>query len=70
MKAMSAEQELLADEPVRLKIEHRAYEIWVSEGSPNGCDLDHWLRAEAEVTAAEPEGKPTTKSAAQVKKTS
>lgn len=66
---MSAEQEVLADEPVRLKIEHRAYEIWVSEGSPNGCDLDHWLRAEAEVASAEPEGKPAPKSAAQ-KKTS
>ena len=66
---MSAEQEVLADEPVRLKIEHRAYEIWVSEGSPNGCELDHWLRAEAEVASAEPEGEPAPKSAAQ-KKTS
>ncbi|MFD2029281.1 DUF2934 domain-containing protein [Ancylobacter dichloromethanicus] len=54
---MSTEQESPVDSPLKLKIEHRAYEIWVGEGSPNGCDLEHWLRAEAEVTSAEPESK-------------
>jgi Protein of unknown function (DUF2934) len=24
-----------------------AYSIWKDEGRPNGCDLDHWFRAEA-----------------------
>jgi hypothetical protein len=24
-----------------------AYWIWEDEGRPHGCDLDHWLRAEA-----------------------
>lgn len=67
---MSTEQEIPADSPVKLKIEHRAYEIWVGEGSPNGCDLEHWLRAEAEVTAAEPESKLAPKSAAAAKKAS
>ncbi|MFG1464569.1 DUF2934 domain-containing protein [Xanthobacter sp. DSM 24535] len=67
---MSTEQESPVDSPLKLKIEHRAYEIWVGEGSPNGCDLEHWLRAEAEVTAAEPESKLALKSAAAAKKAS
>ncbi len=30
----------------------RAYAIWEREGRPDGKDLDHWLRAEAEVISA------------------
>ncbi len=30
----------------------RAYQIWESEGRPEGQDVRHWLRAEAEVAAA------------------
>jgi hypothetical protein len=30
----------------------RAYAIWEREGRPDGKDLDHWLRAEAEIIAA------------------
>ena len=67
---MSTEPETSADSALKLKIEHRAYEIWVDEGSPNGCDLEHWLRAEAEVTSAEPESKLAPKSAAAAKKAS
>jgi hypothetical protein len=33
------------------EIAHRAYRIWEGEGRPSGRDLDHWLRAEAEVKA-------------------
>jgi CBS domain-containing protein len=32
----------------------RAYAFWEREGRPNGCDLDHWLRAEAEIAGAGP----------------
>lgn len=32
-------------------IRKRSYEIWQREGCPNGCDLAHWLRAEAELGA-------------------
>ena len=46
---MIAEEKGSPDEAVRLKIEQRAYEIWESEGCPHGCDVDHWLRAEAEI---------------------
>jgi hypothetical protein len=30
-------------------IRERAYTIWEEEGCPHGNDLDHWLRAEAEI---------------------
>lgn len=30
-------------------IRQRAYAIWEAEGYPEGRQVDHWLRAEAEV---------------------
>ena len=30
-------------------IRYRAYEIWLSEGCPNGRAAIHWVRAEAEL---------------------
>ncbi len=38
-------------ERVRKRIEERAYVLWEQEGRPEGCDLDHWLRAGAEIAA-------------------
>jgi hypothetical protein len=35
----------------RSTIERRAWEIWQSEGCPNGRELEHWLRAEQEILA-------------------
>lgn len=61
---MVTEEKRPADETVRPKIEQRAYEIWQSEGSPEGCDVDHWLRAEAEITSSQcpaPAGSTETK---------
>ena len=34
------------------EIAKRAYALWEVEGRPRGRDLDHWLRAEAELEAA------------------
>lgn len=31
------------------EISHRAWEIWNAEGRPNGCEVEHWLRAEREL---------------------
>ena len=31
------------------RIRERAYDLWVSEGRPDGRDVDHWLRAEQEI---------------------
>ena len=45
-------------------IRSRAYEFWQAEGQQPGRDLDHWLRAEAEIRGAvEPAGKPAKKPA-------
>ncbi|MBY0509376.1 MAG: DUF2934 domain-containing protein [Rhodospirillaceae bacterium] len=30
------------------QIRQRAYEIWMSEGCPDGRDREHWLEAERE----------------------
>ncbi len=35
------------------KIAQRAYELWESEGKPDGRSLDHWRRAEAEFGGTE-----------------
>jgi hypothetical protein len=35
---------------LRVEIEKRAREIWLNEGGAHGNDLDHWLRAERELT--------------------
>jgi hypothetical protein len=34
------------------EIARRAYSLWEVEGRPIGRDLEHWLRAEAEVQGA------------------
>ena len=34
------------------KIRQRAFELWQAEGHPEGRDYDHWLKAEAELSAA------------------
>jgi len=38
-------------------VARRAYEIWQSEGCPDGCDQRHWLQAEQELTARASSGK-------------
>lgn len=38
--------------------EAKAYEIWESEGRPTGRDLEHWLKAERQVSEALPAQKP------------
>jgi Protein of unknown function (DUF2934) len=38
----------MAEEDLEEQIQHRAYEIWLSEGCPLGRERIHWVRAEAE----------------------
>jgi hypothetical protein len=45
-------------------IRSRAYEYWQAEGELPGRDLDHWLRAEAEVKAVAAPAKTPAKSSA------
>jgi hypothetical protein len=47
---------------LRAEVEKRAYQIWLSEGSGHGSDLNHWLRAEREL-AGSPVNRPTEASA-------
>jgi hypothetical protein len=44
--AISSGDGLIAKEQA---IRERAYAIWEEEGRPEGCHVDHWLRAEAEM---------------------
>ena len=32
-------------EPTEQEIQHAAYLLWIEDGRPEGCDLDHWLAA-------------------------
>ena len=50
---MIVEEKGSPNETVRLKVEQQAYEVWKGEGCPHGCDGDHWLRAEAEITSSQ-----------------
>ncbi|WP_142848886.1 DUF2934 domain-containing protein [Telmatospirillum sp. J64-1] len=34
-------------------IRDRAYQIWEAEGRPEGRDIEHWARAEAEIRAGQ-----------------
>jgi hypothetical protein len=36
-------------EPDEHAIRERAYAIWIAEGSPDGQEVDHWMRARREL---------------------
>lgn len=42
--------------PSEADIRKRAHEIWEREGRPQFRDQEHWLKAEAELAAAGPQG--------------
>ncbi len=37
------------DRPSTAQIQQYAYFIWLAAGKPNGCDIEHWHRAEIEL---------------------
>ena len=39
----------MVDQDLTAQIRQRAFQIWQSEGCPEGRERIHWLRAEAEV---------------------
>lgn len=41
--------------PLHEEIARRAYEIWESEGRPEGRDVEHWVTAERQLLGADPE---------------
>ena len=47
------------------EIAKRAFEIWEQAGRPDGCDMEHWLKAERELhgrSMAEQKGSNVTSS--------
>jgi hypothetical protein len=42
--------------PSRATIAMRAYRLWEMAGCPSGRDMEYWLQAEAELTAASQHG--------------
>ena len=42
----------LPKETVQERIQRRAYELWESEGRPEGRERAHWHQAELEITRA------------------
>jgi hypothetical protein len=49
----------MIDPSLNARIRQRAYEIWVSEGRPEGRARIHWVRAEAEFRERLCGGRPT-----------
>lgn len=39
----------MAKDDLHAGVQLRAYELWEAEGRPTGREVEHWLRAEAEV---------------------
>jgi hypothetical protein len=51
-KTDNENSKLSPDPNLHEKIEKRAYEIWLADGSHHGNDRDHWFQAETEVLSA------------------
>lgn len=56
-------------DPLHDKISERAFALWEQAGRPDGCDVDHWLAAEAEIRTGGPGVKKTAPRKAAPKKT-
>jgi len=53
-KNAKTSQALVADHATRdpqQRIRQRAYELWEASGCPQGCETEHWLQAERELSA-------------------
>lgn len=44
-------------------IKERAYHIWVREGRPHGRDFEHWVQAQVELEAEQPQGNGAARTA-------
>lgn len=52
MRKKNAEPRVIPAPPAAAEIAALAHSFWEAEGCPEGADFRHWLRAEAELTAA------------------
>ena len=46
---MATHHRHITPEATHPTVAERAYQIWEDEGKPSGRDIDHWLKAEAEL---------------------
>jgi Protein of unknown function (DUF2934) len=44
----------MTDETLEDRIRSRAFQIWLDEGQPAGCDRQHWERAKMELAGKSP----------------
>ena len=44
----------MTDETLEDRIRSRAFQIWLDEGQPDGCDREHWERAKMRLTGKSP----------------
>jgi hypothetical protein len=40
---------MIGDTQLEQRIRERAHQIWEEDGRPEGCDHEHWARAEREI---------------------
>ena len=52
------------DKPTREEIAAAAHALWEQEGQPEGHDLEHWLKAEAQLRQGRARGTASGESAA------
>ena len=55
---MAVHERQTSGEAVGQSVAEHAYAIWESEGKPHGRDVDHWLRAEAELAGTADDDPP------------
>jgi hypothetical protein len=49
MREPESQEEGRNCEPEEQAVRERAYAIWVAEGEPDGCEVEHWMRARREL---------------------
>ena len=49
MREPESQEEGRNYEPEEQAVRERAYAIWVAEGEPYGCEVEHWMRARREL---------------------
>lgn len=45
ISTMKRKPALHVQAPTEAEIQHAAYMLWIENGRPEGCDLEHWLAA-------------------------
>jgi len=63
---MKRKSESVRREPTEAEIQHAAYLLWVEDGRPEGCDLEHWQQAKEMLTHRHGRGATTGRRALEI----